>query len=786
MLRNHKSLILFMIMVITALIAAQCDTTAEDVATVEAIPTATPAPAQEVPAAEPAQAEPAEVVEAEAAAPAVVPAFEAAGLDTLPDLSGQTLDILTWDGYAPDELVTAFEQATGVTVAVTYIEDNDELIDKLQNENEGWDIAQPTLTKLALAQELYGFYQPIDTSRVSNLANVISSLNERVVEYSTVAGDQYGLPFTWGASGLIVNTAKIEEPITSYRQLCDPGYAGRVTYRYRYATFVGAAYGLGYDLYAAVDDSAEWRKIMEETLAYLIECDRNVKSYWTTRQENIDFMLREETYLAQGWDGTGWLLSQAKPEIKFIAPEEGGLGWVDTLAIPAQADNLDAAYAWIDYMYEARNAGRLAEVSGYMSAVGEAVDYLPETRAALIKESFPPEAIDNINWSPPLTPELDEINAEVVENLRLVVENRTRPVDLEAIAAEFDVAGLADLPNLSGQTLRILTWEGYVSNDLKNAFEQATGATVEVTYISDNDELISKLRESGGVGWDLAQPTATEVLVAQQLYGIYQPIDVDRILKLDHLNATLKERVANYSTLDGQPYAVPFTWGATGLIVNTARVDEPITSYRQLCDSQYAGHVTYRYRYAMFVAAAYGLGYDLYAAADDPEEWQRIMEEALAYLLDCRDNVKVYWTTRQENIDLMLREETYLAEGWDGTGWLLSRQNPDIKFIAPAEGALAFIDAFAIPAGAENLKAAYAWIDYMLEPKNAGKLIESSGYLSAVDEATTYLSNEQIGLINESYPPEAFDNIRWPPVLTAEIKQINVEIPKRLEAEVTK
>ncbi|MBN1993049.1 MAG: extracellular solute-binding protein [Anaerolineae bacterium] len=773
MLRNYKGVTLFIAMLMMALVAAQCDTTA----TVEAIPTATPAA---VPVVESA---PAGGVATEPAAPA--PAFEAAGVTNLPDLSGQTLHILTWDGYAPDELVVAFERATGAKVEITYIEDNDELVAKLQNEQKGWDIAQPTLTELGLTQQLYKLYQPIDTARVTNLDKVIGSLKEQVVKYSTVEGSQYGLPFTWGTSGLIVNTAKIKEPVTSYRQLCDAKYAGRITYRYRYATLVWAAYGLGRDLYAAADKPDEWRKIMEEALAYLVECDPNVKSYWTSRQESIDLMLREETYLAEGWDGTGWLLSQSKPEIKYVVPKEGGLGWVDTLAIPAQADNLEAAYAWINYMYEAKNAGKLAEVSGYMPAVEEAINYLSKNRAALIKESLPPEAIDNIKWSPPLTPALEEINAEMVENLRLVAENRTRQVDVEAITARFDVAGLAELPNLSGQTLRLLTWEGYAPDDLKQAFEQASGAKVEVTYVSDNDELISKLRENGG-GWDLAQPTAAEVLVAQQLYHIYQPFEINRISKLAGVNSTLREKVATHATLDGQTYAVPFTWGATGLIVNTAKVKEPITSYLQLCDPKYAGRVTYRYRYAMFVATAYGLGDDLYAAANDPAEWQKIMEKSLDYLMKCRGNVRTYWNTRQQNIDLMLREETYLAEGWDGTGWLLSRQNPDIKFIAPKEGAIGFIDVFAVPAGAKNLNAAYAWINYLLEPKNAGKLVRSSGYLSAVDEAVNYLPKEQIALIKESYPQQDFDNIRWSPALTPEIKQLNIEIPKKLEAEVTK
>jgi spermidine/putrescine transport system substrate-binding protein len=278
---------------------------------------------------------------------------------------------------------------------------------------------------VALAQEIHGLYQPINSSQVTNLDKIITPLNRGVAKYATLGGIQYALPFTWGVTGIIVNTAKVNEPITSYRQLCDSKYAGYITYRSSYPAFIIMAYGQGHDLYAAANDISEWRKIMEDTLDYMLECDSNVVTYWSTRQESIDLIRSEQAYLAEGWDGTGWLLNETNPDIKFIVPEEGGLGWIDTLAIPAQADNLEAAYVWINYMYEPQNAGKLAESSGYISAVAEAINYLPEDRAARISESLPPEAIDNINWSPSLLPEFDELNTEMADKFqRAVSENR--------------------------------------------------------------------------------------------------------------------------------------------------------------------------------------------------------------------------------------------------------------------------------------------------------------------------------------------------------------------------
>jgi spermidine/putrescine transport system substrate-binding protein len=242
-----------------------------------------------------------------------------------------------------------------------------------------------------------------------------------VEEMSTVGGDYYSIPFTWGTSGLVVNTALTDEPVTSYLQLCDTKYEGRVTYRFRYPTFVGAAYGLGHDLFSYVDDPAKWEEILTETLDYLIECKPNIRNYWTTRQEHIDAMLSEEAWVSQGWDGTGWLLSQENPDIKFIAPDEGALGWIDTFSIPAGAENLDLAYAFIEFNYRPEIAGMVISGGGFLSSVEGAPGFLDEAQAALINESFPTEAIDNINWYPALTPELEEINASMEEKLRAAV-----------------------------------------------------------------------------------------------------------------------------------------------------------------------------------------------------------------------------------------------------------------------------------------------------------------------------------------------------------------------------
>ncbi|MGD9236898.1 MAG: spermidine/putrescine ABC transporter substrate-binding protein, partial [Desulfobacterales bacterium] len=58
--------------------------------------------------------------------------------------AAETLSLLTWPGYAPKNLVEQFEKETGITVKVTY-SNNEEMIAKLRaTRGAGFDLAQPS------------------------------------------------------------------------------------------------------------------------------------------------------------------------------------------------------------------------------------------------------------------------------------------------------------------------------------------------------------------------------------------------------------------------------------------------------------------------------------------------------------------------------------------------------------------------------------------------------------------------------------------------------------------
>ena len=310
------------------------------------------------------------------------------------------------------------------------------------------------------------------------------------------------------------------------------------------------------------------------------------------------------------------------------------------------------------------------------------------------------------------------------------------------------------------KVLNIWTWEGYAPDELVKKFESQTGIKMNVSYYSDNGELIAKLRASQGKGADLVYPSVTLVRQAMD-YKLYQPLDDSRI-KLDNIMPKiLKGSEGLGGIIDGKRYAVPYTFGASGIIYNYKEIPEGVDSYGALFDEKYAGKITYRATLHSFIAAGLylGLGHQMRDIYKDEQTARPILDKVLQFLISKKHLVKKYWTSRQEQIELMTTGGCVVGMGWDGTGWYLAKQGNPIKWIAPKEGCLTWIDTVAMPVGAENIDNAYKWINFMLEPKNAGKLIELGGFMSAVKGALDYVPEEQAKLMKESYPPDT--NYWW-------------------------
>ena len=266
----------------------------------------------------------------------------------------------------------------------------------------------------------------------------------------------------------------------------------------------------------------------------------------------------------------------------------------------------------------------------------------------------------------------------------------------------------------SAETLELLTWKGYAPKTLVDKFQKETGITVKVTY-TNNEEMIAKLRATRGAGFDLAQPSQDRISSVQAKYKIYQPIDLSKI-KLGQIIPSMLDAVKANTMVNGKPHAVPFCWGTSGLVVNK-KVAPNAGDYSDLLNAFYNGRVSYRLKRPTLIALAFAMGDDPFKKYSDPAAYQMLMDKVGQAMMAGKPFVKNYWTNGDALLQSMRSGEVHVAMAWDGAGWKLHDENPDIDFVAPASGALGWIDTFALPAKAKNVDGAYKWINFMLRPK---------------------------------------------------------------------
>lgn len=342
-------------------------------------------------------------------------AFVVASSGTLV-MAQDTLKILTWKGYAPQELVDKFEQETGMKVELTY-SNNEEMIAKLRaTRGAGFDLAQPSQDRISSVQAKYKLYKPMDYTKIND-GQLITSMFDAVKSNTKVGSDSFGVPFCYGTSGLIVNKKMAPEAM-DYDALLDTQYKGRVSYRLKRPTLIALAFASGDNPFAKYDDPKAYKMLMDSVSEKMIEAKPIVKNYYANGDALLEMMRSGEVSVALAWDNGGWKLHAENPDIDFVAPKSGALGWIDTFAIPAKAENVEGAYKWINFMLRPENAAKFTNAEKYGTASKDASKFYVAEIKDNFARSFTAADIDNIKWYPPVPAKLEQIEGKILDKVK--------------------------------------------------------------------------------------------------------------------------------------------------------------------------------------------------------------------------------------------------------------------------------------------------------------------------------------------------------------------------------
>ncbi len=295
-------------------------------------------------------------------------------------------------------------------------------------------------------------------------------------------------------------------------------------------------------------------------------------------------------------------------------------------------------------------------------------------------------------------------------------------------------------PKPIGGELSLMVWEGYSDTLFTKPFEEACGVKVTATYMGSSDDLVAKLRAGGTNTIDLVSPSSdalTQIIEA----GLAQPLDLKRIPSYGDLAASFRGLAVAHK--DSATYGLPWAFGPNPLIYDTTKVTPKPTKWADLFDPKYKGKLSMQDDIATLWTVAQVLGLD---QAGDPSHLYNLSDEELAQVkakaLQLKPNVRKYWSTAGDMIQLFQSGEIVAGEGWP----LMTQQLRAAGFpageLVPEEGTTAWADHWVLTSGAANKDAAYAWLEYVAQPFTQKLLADVTNYFVAAPGAKAYMTPE--------------------------------------------
>jgi len=253
---------------------------------------------------------------------------------------------------------------------------NEEMLAKLTAGGGEYDIIQPSeyVVEALIAQKLL---HPIDKTRIPNLSNIAPQF----LKMSFDPDNSFSVPFMAGTVGIVVNTELIKDDIKSFADVFKPENTGKIV---------------------VLDDAREitaWA-LLSQGLPINDMSDANLEKVkpvlanWLPLVKVFDSdspktaLLNGDVAIGIVWGGEGAILLQSDPKFRWIIPAEGTHLFIDSLAIPKTAKNVNNAEAFMNFILRTDISKQISDAFPYTNPNLAARKILTEEQIRN-KASFP-------------------------------------------------------------------------------------------------------------------------------------------------------------------------------------------------------------------------------------------------------------------------------------------------------------------------------------------------------------------------------------------------------------
>ena len=303
------------------------------------------------------------------------------------------LTFYNWAEYIDADLLTAFEAESGVNVEYTTYESNEELLSKVESGAAIYDLVVPS-DYMVDTMRREGLLLELNFDAIPNAANIDTAFANPPFDPE----HKYSVAYQWGTTGIGM-TYDVLDALgeSTWAVLFDADTAALVPGNISLLddapeTVAAALKYLGYSIADVINNQDE-DAIREAGDLLRATNDRLLKYDSVTFGDDL---VNGEVDVAHGWSG-GFALSISETDAYethvYTIPKEGGVRWVDNMAIPHNADNVCSAHAMINFMTDAENGATLTNWTYYGSPNAASTPYILEE---ILEDPgiYPPPEVD--------------------------------------------------------------------------------------------------------------------------------------------------------------------------------------------------------------------------------------------------------------------------------------------------------------------------------------------------------------------------------------------------------
>ena len=285
--------------------------------------------------------------------------------------SGRSVNVHNWATYTGETTNEDFTTATGISVNYTNFASNDELFAQFRAGNPGYDVIVPSneyVTRMSQAQML----QQLDKSLIPNAANILPDFQDAAFD----PGRVYSMPYTWLCIGIGYRKSRMPSPDfvpNSWRYLLDsPQFSQRIAVLGESADLIRLA-----AKYKGHSINGIPPAVLTEVEQMLIRQKPHIKQFHSDTGQ--DLLASGEVDLVMEYNGDIAQAITEDDDLAWTFANEGSMQNQDCLCIPTGAPNLEAAYAYINYILDGPPGAGIAEYIQYATPNGAARDLMPDS-----------------------------------------------------------------------------------------------------------------------------------------------------------------------------------------------------------------------------------------------------------------------------------------------------------------------------------------------------------------------------------------------------------------------